>query len=105
MQTLHKPKGIEGEPRKSSTCQPGNISKYSDILLVEQIPSLVTILSPPLFTVGFEDKVLAMEGGLILEFTSVTDTGNFLLEGCCSDLESGTRSPPLATEEEEEEDI
>ena len=81
MHTLQKPKGVVGEEsRNSSTCHPGRVSiKYSDIVLlvVEPNPSLVTKLSPPLFTTVFVDE--GTVGGL--EFTGATDTG-FLID-CC----------------------
>lgn len=38
MQTLEKPKLSTGEEsRKSSICQPGSISKYSDMLVVDVV--------------------------------------------------------------------
>ena len=68
------------ESKKSSTCQPGNISiKYSDILLVET-PSLVREASPPLFMLFMAvvgDEVLVMDGGW--EISGGTDSG-FLRE-------------------------
>lgn len=57
--TLQKPKAVEGISRKSSTCQPGSVSiKYSEMLLVEPIPSFISRLSPALFTVVSENKAL-----------------------------------------------
>lgn len=84
MRTLQKPKGSEDESRKSSTCQPGNISKYSDMLLVETPPSLASKLSPLLFTIAVVDAVgVEILVGLVdgFEFRRATETG-FLMEDC-----------------------
>ena len=93
--TLLKPKGTEEESRKSSTCQPGNVSiKYSDMLLVETIPSCVDKFPPTLLTVACVDAVegegLSIEVGC--EMTEEVEK-EFLGELC--NLETDIESEPF----------
>lgn len=99
MQTLQKPKGVEDESRKSSTCQPGSVSiRYSDMLLVEPLPpSSFVNKFPPFFVVivgAFEDEVEFL--GTENEFFEISgEIETEFLEG--SLFESGTEaeSEPL----------
>ena len=79
--TLQKPKGSEEESRRSSTCQPGNISKYSDMLLAETVPhslAATTLFPPLLFGTALLVEISELEGGL--EFTGATETTVFLID-------------------------
>lgn len=85
-QTLEKPLMADEESRKSSTCHPGNISKYSDMLLVGPSP----------FTMGWELAILlAFESvnGEVMGWDLVIKFPDF--------LKLVTVSPLLVTEEED----
>lgn len=95
--TLQKPKGSGDESRRSSTCQPGNISKYSDMLLAETVPhslAAITLFPPLLFVTALLVEISELEGGF--EFTGATETTVFLIDLLASGTGTGTdESQPL----------
>lgn len=100
MQTLQKPKGVEDESRKSSTCQPGSVSiRYSDMLLVEPQPPSSFVNKFPTFFVAivaaFEDKV-GFLGTENESFEISGDTEKEFLEGSLFDSGTEAESEPLS---------